>query len=98
MIDFVLACAWLEKKIGEKPVANIAIDIVHNDQQSKPVSVVRAQGSTVAGQFSLWATGEADSEIYKSSNVVSQEWGMIVDNETLPKAFERFLVALQSHI
>ena len=98
MIDFALARAWLENKIGERPVASIAIEVVHNDQQSKPVSVVRAKGNTVAGQFSLWVTGEADSEIYKSGNVVSQEWGMMLDNETLPKSFERFLAALQSHI
>ena len=76
----------------------VRFEFSSNDTSPKPASVVSARSSTVLGQFSLWNTGESDFDIYKDGEVVSHEWGMRLDEASLPTAFDRFVDELRKNI
>jgi hypothetical protein len=97
MVDFGVCRRWLHGKVAGPSLSKLKFTQSHNERYM-PSTNVRALSDTVAGQFTIWKTGDADHGIYKSGEVVAHEWGMALDNETLPDAFERFLIALQNHM
>ena len=97
VFDFASCREWLDVRVAELKQTDNRFELVHCDKHKKSVSVIRFSGQDIVGQFSVWSSGECDYEVHKSKKMLAHEWGLSLNNDTFPAAFDRFLGELSHH-
>jgi len=94
MTSFELWQKWLQEKVTSHE-GDLNIRYFCNTTTAKPVAIVQVTGKHRLGQFSVWATGEADYEVaQENGKMVQHKWGMQLQTDDSDLAFGEFLKAV----